>query len=342
MKELKVAVVGAGIYGINHINAHMANPNAHLVAVCDLNADLRRKIEEEFQVKTYADVDEMLENEDIDAVSIATPDCYHKEPALSAIRHGKHVLIEKPLATTIEDARAIIDAAKQANVRVAVDYHKRWDPASIQVKNELAKDSTGAVIRGYMSMDDVIDVPTKWFSWSDQSSPVHFLGTHCYDLIRWYMGCEVTEVYAVGSKRYLSSMGIDTYDSIQAFLTFENGCHWTVENAWVLPEGFAKNNDGRTQILTEHAMIRVDSQNRGIEIYDQHKGKTPNYCFMQMFEGRPIGFGYDPIYDFVRCIQYNLPFVADALDGLEAEKIAEAVHKSVENKMAVKIEREKE
>lgn len=342
MERLKVAVVGAGIYGINHINAHMANQNAELVAVCDLNAELRKKIEAEFGVKTYEDVNEMLENEEIDAVSVATPDCYHKEPALAAIRHGKHVLIEKPLATTLEDARAIIDAAKEAKVRVAVDYHKRWDPASIQVKNELAKESTGEVIRGYMSMDDVIDVPTKWFSWSENSSPVHFLGTHCYDLIRWYMGCEVTEVYAVGSKKYLPSLGVDTYDSIQAFLTFENGCNWTVENAWVLPSGFAKNNDGRTQIITENTMIRVDSQNRGIEIYDQNKGRTPNYCFMQMFEGRPIGFGYDPIYDFVRCIQYDLPFVATAKDGLEAEKIAEAVHKSVETGTVVKIEREEE
>lgn len=340
MDKLKVAVVGAGIYGINHINAHMANPNADLVAVCDLNEELRRKIEEKYHVKTYELVKDMLENEEIDAVSIATPDCYHAAPALEAIHHEKHVLIEKPLATTIEDAREIIAAAQKEHVRVAVDYHKRWDPASIQLKNELARPETGKVLRGYMSMDDVIDVPTKWFSWSDKSSPVHFLGTHCYDLIRWYMGCEVTEVYAVGTKEYLKSMGIDTYDTIQAFLTFENGCHWTVENSWVLPAGFAKNNDGRTQIITTNTLLRVDSQNRGVEIYDAAKGRTPNYCFMQMFEGRPVGFGYDPIYDFVRCLQYDLPFIADAKDGLEAEKIADAVHKSVETSVSIKIERE--
>lgn len=340
MDKLRVAVVGAGIYGINHINAHTANPNAELVAVCDLNEELRRKIGEEYHVKTYELVKDMLENEEIDAVSIATPDCYHAAPALEAIHHGKHVLIEKPLATITEDAREIIAAAQKEHVRVAVDYHKRWDPASIQLKNELARPETGKILRGYMSMDDVIDVPTKWFSWSDKSSPVHFLGTHCYDLIRWYMGCEVTEVYAVGTKEYLKSMGIDTYDTIQTFLTFENGCHWTVENSWVLPAGFAKNNDGRTQIITTNTLLRVDSQNRGVEIYDTAKGRTPNYCFMQMFEGRPVGFGYDPIYDFVRCLQYDLPFIADAKDGLEAEKIADAVHKSVETAASVKIERE--
>lgn len=340
MEKLRVAVVGAGIYGINHINAYKWNPNAKLVAVCDLNESLRKKIEEQFQVKTYEQVKDMLEQEEIDAVSIATPDCYHAAPALEAIRHGKDVLIEKPLATTLEDAREIIAEAKKANVRVAVDYHKRWDPASIQLKNELAKPTAGKPLRGYMSMDDIIDVPTKWFNWADKSSPVHFLGTHCYDLIRWYMGCEVTEIYAVGTKEYLKSQGVDTYDTIQAFLTFENGCHWTVENSWVLPAGFAKNNDGHTQILTTNTLLRVDSQNRGVEIYDGSKCRTPNYCFMQMFEGRPVGFGYDPINDFVRCIQYDLPFVADAKDGLEAEKIAEAVHKSVETANVVKIERE--
>ncbi len=108
-------------------------------------------------------------------------------------------------------------------------------------------------------MDDIIDVPTKWFNWADQSSPVHFLGTHCYDLIRWYMGCEVTEVYAVGTKEFLKSKGVDTYD---------------------------------------------------------------------------------PINDFVRCLQNDLPFIADAKDGLEAEKIAEAVHKSVETASVVKLKRE--
>jgi len=262
-------------------------------------------------------------------------------PALAAIEHKKDVLVEKPLATTIEDARSIIAAAMKHSVRVAVDYHKRWDPAAIQLKNELEKPTTGKPIRGYMNMDDIIDVPTKWFSWADQSSPVHFLGTHCYDQIRWYMGCEVEEVYAVGTKEVLKARGIDTYDTIQAFLRFENGCYWTVENSWIYPNGFAKNNDGRTQILTEHALLRADSQDRGVEIYDSTKGRTPNSYFLLNQNGCPFGFGIEPINDFVRCIRHNLPFIADASDGLEAEKIAEAVHQSVETGEKIRIEREK-
>ncbi|MCG4878101.1 hypothetical protein L0N00_16865, partial [Eggerthella lenta] len=67
-------------------------------------------------------------------------------------------------------------------------------------------------------MDNIYDVAINWLNWSSSSSPVHFVGTHCYDLIRWYMGCEVVQVYAVGHKGILKEKGIDTYDSITAIL----------------------------------------------------------------------------------------------------------------------------
>jgi len=337
MGKLRVAVVGAGIYGINHVNAYTWNPDTELVAVCDLKKEITDKIAAKYHVKTYCDVDEMLDNEEIDAVSVATPDAFHLKPVLSAIRHRKPVLVEKPLATTSEDAKQILHEAQKYNVRVAVDYHKRWDPAAIQLKNQLNNPATGKPIRGYMNMDDVIDVPTEWFSWADKSSPVHFLGTHCYDLIRWFMGCEVVEVYAVGTKELLKSMGVNTYDTIQAFLKFENGCYWTVENSWILPKGFAKANDGRTQIICENALLRADSQNRGVEIFDHQKCHTPNSYFILDNCDRPRGFGIEPINDFVYCLLNDKPFVADGMDGLQAELIAEAVHKSLETGKSVRI-----
>ena len=218
MKKLNIAVVGAGIYGKNHLDAYTSNPNVNLVAVCDLKKEITDKVEQDYQVKTYNDMEEMLKSEEIDAVSVATPDPYHKDPVMTAIRYGKDVLVEKPLATTSADAYDIIEAAEKAGVRVMVDYHKRWDPASIAVKNKLADAGTGKPVRGYMRMDNVYDVAINWLNWSSDSSPVHFVGTHCYDLIRWYMGCEVVQVYAVGHKGILQEKGVDTYDSITAIL----------------------------------------------------------------------------------------------------------------------------
>lgn len=340
MEKLRVAVIGAGIYGKNHINAYMHNPTADLVCICDKSETICQEMEKFYDIKAYSNAREMFENEKLDAVSVATPDSYHVEPTLLAIEYGVPVLVEKPLATSADECRKIIRAAEKSKVRIAVDFHKRWDPAAINVRNALKKESTGSPIRGYMSMDDVIDVPTKWFNWAHTSSPVQFLGIHCYDQIRWYMGCEATEVYAVGCKKVLKARGIDTYDSVQAIVTFENGCTWTVENGWIYPSGFPKANDGRTVILAENGLFRIDSQNRGVELYDNERCKTPNSYFIGEADGKFFGFGIEPINDFLNCLIKDKPFVANAYDGLEAEKIAEAVHRSLEEKKAVQVRRE--
>lgn len=340
MKKLKVAVVGAGIYGMNHVRGYLQNPHVKSVAVCDRNDQIRDNIDKEYGLKTYADITDMLEKEDLDAISIATPDQFHVEPSLAAISEGIPILVEKPLATTVDDSRKIINAAKKRNTLLAVDFHKRWDPVAINVYNYLNDKKNGYPIRGYMSMDDIIDVPTKWFDWAHDSSPVHFLGIHCFDLIRWYMGCEAVEVYAMGSKKLLSSKGIDTYDSIQSIIKFENGCTWVVENSWVLPSGFPKANDGKTSIITSESYIRVDSQERGVQFFDQNKQMTPNVYFFNEWNGKQFGFGMEPINDFIDSVVYDKEFLADGNDGLEASKIAEAVHESLSIGETIKIEKE--
>ena len=108
MKKLNVAVVGAGIYGQNHLNAYKWNPNANLVAICDMNKEVANKAGKEYEVNSYTNMEDMLNQENVDVVSIATPDPYHKDPVLTAIKYKKHVLVEKPLATTSADAYDII------------------------------------------------------------------------------------------------------------------------------------------------------------------------------------------------------------------------------------------
>jgi len=343
MNKINVAVVGAGIYGIHHVHAYLQNPQVNLVGVCDLSAEIREKIAGEYHVKTYTNTEELFANETVDAMSIATPDSFHVEPALHAIEKGVHILVEKPLATSSDDCRKIIRAANAKGIKVGVDFHKRWDPVAINVYKALRdQENTGFPIRGYMSMDDTIDVPTKWFKWGHTSSPVHFLGIHCFDLIRWYMGCEAKSVYAVGSKELLlKEHNIDSYDSVQTIVEFENGCSWVVENSWVLPSGFPKDNDGRTTILTSKKFFRIDSQDRGIQIYAEDKGRTPNVYFFNEWNGKQFGFGVEPINEFIDAVIHDRPYMASDIDGLESAKIAEAAHLSLRTGNKMVIEREK-
>ena len=87
-------------------------------------------------------------------------------------------------------------------------------------------------------------------------------------------------------------------------------------------------------------MFRIDSQNRGVEMFNQQKQRTPNSYFILNNNGRPSGFGIEPINDFIYCLQNDLPFIADGNDGLQAELIAEAVHESLETGKKVKIPRD--
>ena len=334
---LKAAVVGAGIYGSHHLNAYKHSPVTEIVAICDLNEELGNKRAKEYGINYYSDLQKLIDTEKIDIISIATPDPFHYNPTKIAIENGIHVLVEKPLTIDIKEAEELIVLAKKYNVRMAVDFHKRWDPATVGTKLELEKADTGKVIRGYMSMDDIIDVPVNWLYWSKDSSPAHFLGVHCYDCIRFLTGQEVVEVFAVGQKGILSSQGIDCYDSIQTMLIMSDGSSWTVDNCWTLPNSFPKSNDGRATILTENKFIRVDSQDRGLEIFTPQKISTPNSYFITYRNGRASGFGIDPIYDFAQSIIDGTSFIADAFDGIQATRIAVAVHESLETKKVVKV-----
>ncbi|WP_040982396.1 Gfo/Idh/MocA family protein [Oceanobacillus jeddahense] len=338
MKKVSIGVVGAGIYGNYHLNIYTSDKNVENVVVCELNERRKQQAEDKYGIKGYSSVDSMLQNEQLDAVSIATSDPYHFDTAMDAMNHGiKYLFIEKPLATTLDESYQIVQLAEEKNVRICVDFHKRWDPAYNAIKKEL-KSGDANLIRGYMSLDDIIDVPTKWLNWADKSSPAWFLGVHCYDLIRYLTGSEVETVYATGNKGVLANQGIDTYDSMQAILTMTDGSNWTVENAWVLPNTFPKSNDGQLVIVTDNKYFKNESY-RGLEQYTSEKASIPNYLFMNFDEEVPWGFGIEPIQDFVRNIIENTDFRANVYDGLQATKIANAIHESVITKKIIKLEK---
>lgn len=329
MRKIKIGVIGAGIYGNYHIHTFVCDPWVEKVVICDLNQQRREETEKKYGVEGYATVKDMLSNETLDAVSITTPDPYHFEPAKDAIESGvKNILIEKPLATTVQECEKLIELAEKYGANVTVDFHKRWDPAYNCIRDEILEGNE-KIIRGYMALDDIINVPKTWFSWTDKSSPAWFLGVHCYDLIRYLTNSEVKKVYAVGNKEVLVKEGYKTWDNIQAVLTMEDGSNWTVENSWILPNTFPKANDGQLVIVTESKYFKNESY-RGLKTYTQEKAGVPNYIFANFTENRAVGIGLEPMQEFAHNTAMNLPFRTSAIDGLRATQIAAAVHESAE------------
>src|SRR5699024_4250103 len=151
------------------------------------------------------------------------PDFAHRDASLAAAKAGRHVLIEKPMATTGEDAEAILAAVKASGVRAMTLFNQRWLPAYWQAKQELAKPESGPPIMAYARKNDTLFVPTQMITWADRSSPSWFLSSHDVDLVTWFFDEPAVEVFATAVRRILVDRGIDTPDAVQAQVRFASG-----------------------------------------------------------------------------------------------------------------------
>src|SRR5207244_3684269 len=159
----------------------------------------------------------------------------HREAVEAAAERGLAILVEKPLATTLEDAAAMAAAVRQAGVLCQVAFENRWNPPYVAAKEAIERGDVGTVLSLNSRINDRIDVPLGMLSWSARSSPGWFLLSHTVDMARWLSGREPTRVYAQGQKRVLSGKGLDTYDTLQAIVTFDGGLSAVFEASWILP-----------------------------------------------------------------------------------------------------------
>ncbi len=142
--NVNYGVIGAGIQGEKHIEVSSLAPNATLVAVCDINEDAARSQALKHGAQhVFSDWQELLAMDEIEAVSIALPDHLHREVTVAALQAGKHVLLEKPMATSVEDAEAMVAAWEDAGTKLMINWSNRWMPAFAKTKARL--EAGGAV-----------------------------------------------------------------------------------------------------------------------------------------------------------------------------------------------------
>ena len=178
MEYLRCAVVGLGTFGSFHARVWSELPYTRLAAVCDRDAARAAALGAQYGVPWYTDHRALLAQCSCEAVSVATPDHLHRQVAVDAARAGKHVLVEKPLATSREDVNAIVQAAKQNGVRVMCDLHNRVNPPFALARQRIAGGELGEVRSLYMRMNDACSVATEMLSWAKESSILWFVGVH--------------------------------------------------------------------------------------------------------------------------------------------------------------------
>ena len=340
MNKVRAAVIGVGIQGSLHAWVYSSLPSVELVAVCDLNEQRAREIASRYKAKeVYTDYNEMLEKCDIDIVSVAVPDHLHKDPALAVIKSGRHLLLEKPLATSLQDAIEIYNAAKKHKVKVMVNFSNRWSPPFIHAKKAIEEGELGEIKYMYTRLSDTIYVPTKMLSWASKTNVMWFLGSHIIDLTYWLMNRpKVKKVYGVMKYGILKMKNIDTPDLITGIIEWENDVITYVECLWILPETQPSIFDLKFDIIGTKGSIHIDtSHNRCIQKYTEKSATYPNVLGIYDSFGKPLGFVRESIEHFVECVLQDKEPMVTIDDALMVTKIIEGILKSCKEGKPVQI-----
>lgn len=228
LDKLRAVVVGCGNISSRHLDFIAESDKSVLVAVCDNVMEKADKKAELYGVKAFYDFDEMLKNCEFDVLHICTPHYLHAEMAIKAMNLGKHVLCEKPLAITYDDAVKMCECAEKNNVYLGTCFQNRYNESSQYIKKLLQSGEMGEIngIKGMVTWDrDEEYYSDDWHGTLDKEGGgvVINQSIHTLDLMQWLVSSEVVDIKGSISQKRLEGK-VETEDTADALITFENGC----------------------------------------------------------------------------------------------------------------------
>ncbi|HZR31334.1 MAG TPA: Gfo/Idh/MocA family oxidoreductase [Terriglobales bacterium] len=329
MKKLGVGVVGSGIYGAVHARTYSKDPRVDLLRVWSRSGSRAKKVAQEYHCKPTTRFGDMLEDDRIQLLSIATPDHAHTEYAIAALKAGKHVLLEKPMAKTTKECEAILAARDRSGAKLMVNYHNRWYPAFIAARDAIAEGRIGKPVCANFVLSDTISWVEGNMTWAEHSGPEWFLMTHIADLACWMLGDKPKEVFAMAREGLLRSKGFKTRDLVKATIKTRKGALVHFESSWVLARNWRNPvNDMWLSVQGETGRIDVAADYENITI-TADKYQTP-FVMLNVTEEPPI-------VDFVSCVLEDKPSPVSGEEGMIATQAVEAVVKSYQTNKVVKL-----
>ena len=226
MEKLKTGIIGCGKVGDFHAKAFAALENSEFTAVCDNNIERARAFADRYGVKAYDDIEAMIRECALDVVSICTPHPLHANPAVIAADCGCNVLIEKPLASSLEDCDRIIEAGDRNHVTIGTMVQRRFYRPCMRIHQAIEDGKIGRPVLGMVTMlgwrdKNYYDSDPWRGSWKGEGGGVMVnQAPHQIDLLQWYMG-EVDEIYGVWKN--LNHPYIEVEDTAVAVIKFKNG-----------------------------------------------------------------------------------------------------------------------
>jgi len=316
-RVLKAGVIGLGSFGKNHCRVFADMPNVELAAVCDKNKELFASVRKN-GAREYTDHKEMLQKERLDLVSLVVPTKLHHQIALDVLNASVNLLVEKPIASTIEEAREIIACARANKVKLTVGHIERFNPAIIELKRRIKAGELGKVYRVIVSRlgpfpERIRDVGV-----------VIDLAVHDLDILRYLTDSEVDYLYARTEKRIHTAHE----DIMSAIVTLKNKTICTLNIDWLTPAKIRL-----LRIVGEKGMFVADYLTQELFFHENGSAIDIKFDYADIMRGISVGrkVSFDiqrveplqaELSHFVDCVMNDKEPLVSGEDGLKALELA--------------------
>lgn len=343
MTKLKIAVIGCGSIAQNrHLLEYEANENVEITAVCDIVEDRARKVGQLYGATLYTDYEQLLKEVEVDAVSVCLPNYLHAPVTISALNAGAHVLCEKPMATSKEEAEAMIQAAEQNGKKLMIAHNQRFVPSHVKAKELIASGAIGKVYSfrtafGHGGPEGwSAEGEDSWFFKKDQAfiGAMGDLGVHKADLLRYILGEEFVDVAGFVENNAKKDITVD--DNAVCILRSESGVVGTMAASWA----YNPSEDNSTVIYGEKGMLRMEEDPVYSLVAQYTNGDIVNYQLGKIQSNEDGGQSDSNVIDhFVDSILNDTKPLITGEEGLKSLEIILGAIRSGETRQISSLEK---
>jgi UDP-N-acetylglucosamine 3-dehydrogenase len=323
MRKVRFGVIGLGRFGEVHCDALSQLPQAELYAVCTRSEPRLQELARQFNVPhAYTSYEELLTNPEVDAVCVVTMWDQHAAPAIASLKAGKHVFIEKPMASKVADCEAIVRAAQTAARFCMVGHICRFNPRYSAAKQEIDSGAIGNIVSMYARRNIPASVSERVLT---KIGPITGDGVHDTDLMLWFTRAKVETAYA----ETLSVRGLRYPDIGWTMYRFETGAIGVCENVWFLPEKTPYRIDERMEIIGTEGAIYIQESPASLSVCDKDGWRSPDSTYWPTLHGMRSGALREELQYFANCIlEEKEPTIITPREALEAVRACLAAEES--------------
>ena len=312
-----------------HARVIAESPLAQLAAIVDVDPDVAERVASSFGVAWYPSVDSICEDRQVDATIVAVPDTAHEEPATRLLQAGKAVLLEKPMAHTLDAARRIAEVARSSQSRLMVGHILRFDPRYAGAAAQVAEGVVGEPLHVTAGRFTFRDVGTRM---GGRSSPCFYLGIHDIDAMQWVTGRKITRLFARAVRTVVpNSSAPPADDAIFATCELEAGVVGNLQFGWTLPNNFPSGINARLEVVGTTGSVAIDTHDHGLRVVGATGMTLPDALHWPETNQRIGGDLADEVNHFVVSVCNDKEFLVPVADAVRNVAVNDAIFRSIKS-----------